>query len=69
MSKKRARQVAFSDEVTVVTAVSYPVEGNIGDSEPKHQKIVFEPDLVTSVDTAYEESISLNPEKTEYKPG
>ena len=69
MSKKRPRHVAFSDEVTVVTAVSYPVEGNTGDPEPKHQRLEIEPDLVVSGDTAYEESLSLNPQKTDYKPG
>ncbi|KAI6660828.1 CD2 antigen cytoplasmic tail-binding protein 2 [Oopsacas minuta] len=66
MSKKRSRQVAFSNEVTVVSVASYPVERRI-QSEPKQQKL--DHNHLDSTDTVNEDTISSNSSKSQHKPG
>ena len=63
MSKKRTRQVAFSDEVTVVRTVSYPAEES-DDSLPKQQKLEKDHGQVDATDED-----DPNPANTHYKPG
>ena len=66
MSKKRSRQVAFSDEVTVVRTVSYPAEG-ADDSLPKQQKLERDEELVGRVGATSEDTPDLS--HSQYKPG
>ena len=66
MSKKRSRQVAFSDEVTVVRTVSYPAEG-ADDSLSKQRKLEKDQEQAERVDATSEDA--PNPSNSQYIPG
>ena len=72
MSRKRRRQVAFNEEVTVVRPLSYPKElaEDVESSEQKYPRIALSSALREDAEVSQEEAVSLKAQNPpSFKPG